>query len=329
MKKTLIVLSALLLFTGCVTKGKYTVMDAEKQKQNELKEVREITSEVFSFELPPVTSEIKAEVRTVTQEAVISVKKEITAEKNPIVVTEKSKDVQVIKPPVKIKKSRKLNYKEFGVGEKFEFAVQYLGITAATATFEIKEKVSIEGEPAYRLVSNAKVVPLLATVYRVDDTVESLIDVKGLYTRKLYKKLEEGNYRNETTQYYDQNNGLVKEGDKLYNIPEFCQDILSAFYFFRAHQLAVGRNIDVAVYADGKVNKLTASVLRKEFIRTPLGKYEAYAVRPFMNFESIFKQEGEVTVWVSVDEPHIPLMMKSKAFVGSINALLINVVVPK
>ncbi|OGF44441.1 MAG: hypothetical protein A2452_05970 [Candidatus Firestonebacteria bacterium RIFOXYC2_FULL_39_67] len=329
MKKTLLIISSVLLLFGCVTKGKYTVMDAGKQKENELKEVREITNEVFSFELPAVTSEITAEVKPVTEETKIIAKKEITAEKTPGIVQEKQKEVQVVTSTVKPKKSRKINYKEFGVGEKFEFAVQYLGITAATASFEIKEKVSIEGEPAYRLVSNAKVVPLLASVYRVDDTVESFIDVKGLYTRKLYKKIIEGNYENETTQYYDQNNGLVKEGDKLYNIPEFCQDVFSAFYFFRAHQLAVGRNIDIAVYADGKVNKLTASVLRKEKIRTPLGRYEAYAVRPFMNFESIFKQEGEVTVWVSVEEPHIPLMMKSKAFVGSINAVLINVVVPK
>src|SRR3989339_901922 len=321
MKKTLLIISSVLLLFGCVTKGKYTVMDAGKQKENELKEVREITNEVFSFELPAVTSEITAEVKPVTEETKIIAKKEITAEKTPGIVQEKQKEVQVVTSTVKPKKSRKINYKEFGVGEKFEFAVQYLGITAATASFEIKEKVSIEGEPAYRLVSNAKVVPLLASGYRGGGNAGRFFYLKKSFIKK--------NYENETTQYYDQNNGLVKEGDKLYNIPEFCQDVFSAFYFFRAHQLAVGRNIDIAVYADGKVNKLTASVLRKEKIRTPLGRYEAYAVRPFMNFESIFKQEGEVTVWVSVEEPHIPLMMKSKAFVGSINAVLINVVVPK
>ena len=328
MKKTATVFLVLaFVFTGCVTKGKYTVMEDKVQdKTEELKNMREITAERFSFELPkpkeellPVTKEVTREAAKETFVAAITVKEKI---KDTVTV------IQPVLPAVKIK-SRKVNYKEFATGEKFEFAVQYLGITAATATFEIKEKVKVEGKPAYRLVSNAKVVPVLAAVYRVDDTVESLIDIEGLYSRKLYKKLLEGNYENETTQYYDQNNGLVKEGDKLYNIPEFCQDILSAFYFFRAHQLSVGRNIDIAVYADGKVNKLTASVLRKEKIRIPLGRYEAYAVRPFMNFESIFRQEGEVTVWVSVEEPHIPLMMKSKAFVGSINAVLINAVVPK
>lgn len=326
MKKIITVLCASFIIAGCVTKGKFAVLDEKIQKENELKTHREVAGELFTFELPEVTPEMKAVIGAVTEEVLNAPEKEITRE----VKTAVKDKPAVTKAAVPgSKKSRKIPCKEFGVGEKFEFAVQYLGITAATASFEIKEKISVEGEPAYRLVSNAKVVPLFAAVYRVDDTVESYIDVKGLYTRKLYKKLIEGNYENENTQYYDQNNGLVKDGDKLYNIPEFCQDILSAFYFFRAHQLAVGRNIDIAVYADGKVNKLTVSVLRREFIRIPLGRYEAYAVRPFMNFESIFKQEGEVTVWVSVDEPHIPLMMKSKAFVGSINAVLINVVVPK
>lgn len=320
MKTTLLLISLIFLLPGCVTKGKYAFMDASRQEENELKQAREITSEVFSFEAPV----------PVQEQALSTEKKEITAEiVKQFPVGTAVKEIPAGKPASKTKKSRKIKYKEFGVGEKFEFAVQYLGITAATASFEIKEKVIIEGEPAYRLVSNAKVVPLLATVYRVDDTVESYIDVKGLYTRKLYKKLIEGNYQTETTQYYDQNNGLVKEDNKLYNIPEFCQDILSAFYFFRAHRLEVGRNIEIPVYAEGKINTLVAGVLRKEIIRTPLGKYEAYAVRPFMNFESIFKQEGEVTVWVAVEEPHIPLMMKSKAFVGSINAVLINALIPK
>ncbi len=316
-KAALAALSAgLMLVTlyGCVTKGKYTVVDNKEQEQKEeLVPMREVTAESFSFAIPEVTEALHP----------AAAEKGKAAAAGNIKVKEAKKET--VLPGIK---SRKFNYKEFGLGEKFEFAVQYLGITAATATFEIKEKVKIEGQPAYRLVSNARVVPVLAAVYRVDDTVESFIDIQGLYTRKLYKKLIEGNYESETTQYYDQNNGLVKEGGKLYNISEFCQDILSAFYFFRAHVLAVGRNIDIPVYADGNMNKLTASVLRKEIIRIPLGRYEAYAVRPFMNFESIFKQEGEVTVWVSVKEPHIPLMMKSRAFVGSINAVLINAVVP-
>ena len=322
-----ILLVMVLFFFGCVTKGKYSFIESSAQaKKDEFKNMREITAERFSFEhllqkqaILPAAPEVYLE----SPKSVFPGGKAITEEKSSPVMQNLPPD------PAPKTKSRKFKYKEFGVGEKFEFAVQYLGITAATATFEIKEKVKIEGQPAYRLVSNAKVVPLFAAVYRVDDTVESFIDIQGLYSRKLYKKLVEGNYESETTQYFDQNNGLVKEGDKLYNISEFCQDILSAFYYFRAHTLGVGRNIEIPVYAEGKVNKMTASVLRKEMVRIPLGRYEAYAVRPFMNFESIFKQEGEVTVWVSVEEPHIPLMMKSKAFVGSINAVLINAVVPK
>ena len=41
-----------------------------------------------------------------------------------------------------------------------------------------------------------------------------------------------------------------------------------------------------------------------------------------MQFESIFKQAGDVTVWVSDDKWHLPVLMKSAVAIGSINAVL-------
>ena len=63
-------------------------------------------------------------------------------------------------------------------------------------------------------------------------------------------------------------------------------------------------------------------MLRKEKITVPFGKFEAFVVKPIMDFESIFKQEGDVFVWVSTDQKHMPLMMESEAFAGIFTAVL-------
>ena len=114
-----------------------------------------------------------------------------------------------------------------------------------------------------------------------------------------------------------------------YTIADYSQDILSAFFYFRAQNIEVGKEYIIDVYADGKNNKLKVIVPGKEIIKTPLGTYEAFIVKPLLDFESIFKQEGDVTIWMTTDERHIPLLMKSKVFVSSVSAKLIDAVIPK
>ncbi|MFH1824316.1 MAG: DUF3108 domain-containing protein [Candidatus Firestonebacteria bacterium] len=304
------------LILSCVTKGKFKIME----KSVQVEEVKEV-GEVEEVEEDKEKKESKETEETTEKKEEKEIKKEV------------KKVEEVKKAKEEARKIRKIENKAFNIGEKFTFAIECLGITGGIATIEVKELVKVDGHLTYHLITTTKSLPVVSMFYRVNDVVESYIDFDGIFSRKLIKSLREGNHLSDVTLFFDQGKNIVKQVEKnkelVYNIPEYCQDILSCFYYFRAQKIEVGKDIFIDVHADGQNHKLQVKVIKKEKIKTPLGKYEAFVIKPFMQFESIFKQEGDVTLWVSADEKHLPLLMKSKVFVGSVNAKLIDAVVVK
>jgi hypothetical protein len=337
MKRAIFIIATLpILLTGCVTRGNIRGVDKDDSKVV-------VINDIPAFPAGDVTNDRQIEIITpaieTTTERVKGTpvdRKQITIEQQMITMerVRVTAERKVEKPAPIPKKTRKMENKAFAAGEKLTFALQYLGITAGTAVIDVKELVNLNGNKTYHIVTTTRSLPIFDPVAKVNDNVESFIDFDGLFSRRLIKTLQEGNYSRDVTLDYDQDRNTVREveksGEKVYNnIPDYCQDILSAFYYFRAQKVEVGKDLTVDVYADGKCHKLQVQVLRKEIVKIPLGRYEAFVVKPFMEFESVFKQEGDVTVWVSTDERHIPLLMKSRVFVSSVNAKLIDASIAK
>jgi hypothetical protein len=49
-------------------------------------------------------------------------------------------------------------------------------------------------------------------------------------------------------------------------------------------------------------------------------------LEPILKASGIFQHKGRLTVWLSTDPSHIPVMMKSSVAIGAINAVLIDIV---
>ena len=314
------------LISGCASRGKVVTVEDRAEKIVEIKEgagitVRDWTPVIAKEEAPekpaPAASapEIKTPADGVTKERAPETQKPAAA-------------------AVPAEKTRIIENKAFKPGEKLTFAISYLGLTAATAEVQIGDFVKLKGRKCYHIITKTKVVPLVAALVRVDDLVETFFDAEGIYSRRMIKSLREGNYEKDVILEFDPASRSVKEIEKsgtksFTGLPDFCHDILSAFFYFRTQELEPGKDVVLPVYADGKVNNLKVRILRKEKVRIPLGTYNAVVVAPLLDFESIFKQEGEVTIWLSDDERHIPLMMKSKVFVSTVSAKLIDAVIPE
>jgi hypothetical protein len=334
-------LSAIFFLSGCVTKGKFKIVEKPVQVEEvkEVEKVEKVGKEEEGEESKESKESKKSEESRESKESEKSEKnresKEIKESKKSKESgkSEKSKESREIEESKGTKKGRKIENKAFKVGEKFTFAIECLGITGGIATIEVKELAKIDGKLTYHIVTTTKSLPVISMFYKVDDIVESYIDYYGIFSRKLVKSLREGNHVSDVTLIFNQEKNIVKEvekdKEKVYNIPEYCQDILSCFYYFRTQRIEAGKDIFIDVHADGKNHRLQVRIVKKEKIKIPLGKYEAFVIKPFMKFESIFKQEGDVTLWVSTDEKHLPLLMKSKVFIGSVNAKLIDAVIVK
>ena len=220
--------------------------------------------------------------------------------------------------------------KAFGVGEKLTFAVKYFNVTAGFGILEVKGIEDLNGHKVYHIDATARTAPFFETFYRVKDVISSYMDVFGMFSWKYGKHLEEGGYRNNTEMTFDHEQGTAEKnnGEKC-DIPPFVQDVLSEFYYFRAvYKGDDETKIDVAS-DECKTYQVIVKKLRYEKVTVDAGEFDCVVVQPFLKFEGIWKQKGDVWIWLTNDRNLMPVLVKSQIAIGTIDAVLQDATVVK
>ena len=216
----------------------------------------------------------------------------------------------------------------FGPGERLVFSVEYGIVKAGTATLSVTGPEEYEGLQAYRIVATARSNPAFSSFFRVEDRNEALLDMVQLHTLRFHKHLEEGSYSFEETVYYDQETGCATYPDEPdpekaeVEIPAHALDVLSSLYYARTLPLEVGEVYYLDCHADNDNYPLKVTVLERETIRVPAGEFDCLVVQPELNSPGIFEHQGELYVWLTDDESHMPVLMRSAIVIGEIATLL-------
>ena len=221
----------------------------------------------------------------------------------------------------------------FKIGEKLIFDVNYGIINGGKFTMSIAEDGSISGHKCYHIRSTTKTNKFFDMFYKVRDEIDSYWDVEKLVSRKYVKKLSEGHYKqyrihhyfpeDTLTQYIKHRKGkIIKTEFKC--LPD-AQDALSIFYYIRLQDLNVGDSIYVNVTADGRNCITKVLVEEKKKLNTIFGKKECFKVHPVLEEgETIFKQTGEMYLWLTADEFKIPIKVVSEVKYGKFSFRLID-----
>jgi hypothetical protein len=225
-----------------------------------------------------------------------------------------------LRTPQDKKLRRVVSNRAFGVGERLVFSVGWEFVNAGTAVMEIPEITKLNGRKCYHIVSTAKSNKFFSVFFKVDDRVESFMDVHGLHSLRYDKRLREGKFEADVSMIFDQKNHLAiyNAGKDTFQVPAHAQDVLSAFYFVRTQELKLGQSIFVDNHTDKKNYPLEVRVLRKERVKVPAGEFDCVVVEPILQTPGIFEQRGSLTVWLTDDEVKMPVLMKSKVVIGSI-----------
>ncbi len=214
----------------------------------------------------------------------------------------------------------------FGVGERLTFDIKYGFVSAGTAVLGIPELVSERGYDCYRIVSVAESNGFISAFFPVRDVVESRLDARELVSRRFEKHLREGGYRASEEVVFDQDRHVAiypSDGDdRLVPLALDAQDILTSLYYVRMMELHVGESVYIENHADKKNYPLEIKVLRRERINVPAGRFDCLVVEPVMRVAGLFRHTGSLTVWLTDDELHVPVQMRSKVAIGSISAVL-------
>ncbi len=220
----------------------------------------------------------------------------------------------------------------FQPGEFLKYKIQYGLLNAGFATIELNEKVETH-DSLIHAVGKGWTTGVVGFLFKVEDTYESYFNQDDLKPRHFIRNIDEGGYTQDKEVFFDFEKNEAREVNhkkatkSSHFIQNDVQDILSSFYYMRSidfTQLKANDSIDVNMYFDGKMNPIKLIVLEREIIKTTFGKVKAIKIRPLVLKGRVFKDEENVTLWISDDLNKIPLKIKASLLVGSAKAELIE-----
>ena len=220
----------------------------------------------------------------------------------------------------------------FEPGERLEYVLKWSGIAAGDSVMEIVEGDYINEAFIYKVISTAKSRSFVDLIYKVRNHYETHIHPLDGLSRKYLFNMREGGKRAKKALIFDQDNHIVtrilRKNDqtqsKVYEIPESTQDNLSALYALRNESLKVGESVTYRVFESRKNWELVIDVIAAEETKVKAGTFRTVVVHPKLKFEGIFRRKGELHVYMTDDQWHIPVLMKSKVKIGSIDAELVR-----
>lgn len=221
---------------------------------------------------------------------------------------------------------RKIENKAFRKGEKLIFDVKYGFITAGVAEFSIPKITKIAGRDVYNVVFKVSSVPAFDLFYKVRDRYETFIDVEGIFPWRFEQHIREGKYSRDFSAYFDQRKGRAITTEGSYDIPRYVNDIVSAFYLARTFdysKMKINDKIYLENFYKDKVYPLEVIYRGKESVSVTAGTFNCIILEPVVKEGGLFKSEGSIIIWLTDDELKIPVKVKTKVLIGSIDAELI------
>lgn len=220
---------------------------------------------------------------------------------------------------------RKIENKAFKTGEKLTFDVKYGFVKAGVAVMSIPHNKRISGRDTYHIMFEVNSLPSFDFLFKVRDKYETYVDVEGLFPWRFEQHVREGSYSRDFSAFFDHRKLKAKTSGGEYTIPKYVNDIVSAFYLTRTFDFSkskVGDRVKLYNFFKDKVYDLDVKYLGKERISVAAGKFDCIMVEPLVLEGGLFKSEGNIIIWLTNDDLKIPVKVKTKVVIGSIDAEL-------
>jgi len=211
----------------------------------------------------------------------------------------------------------------FGVGETLEYDVRFKGglipkeIHVGNGTMEVLPMDTVRGRDTWHTVFRISGgIPM----YRVNDRYEDWLDIYSLASLRYWQDIDEGSYEPKRRYEIFPERLEYVENDKAPR-PSVANPLadISFIYLLRTIPLRVGLDTSFSNYFMADRNPVHLKVVRRDTIEIRGDHYATIVVQPTFVSKGLFAEGGHAEVWLSDDENHILLQMKSKVKFGSLN----------
>jgi len=217
----------------------------------------------------------------------------------------------------------------FPAKQTLNYAVDWRVFPAGVASFHQEA----DGDMQHVSVT-ADTVGAVNLLFRVTDRFQSSFNRGTGCSAGFSKQVIEGrrqvnsdlkfNYAESKALFTEKNliSGINKHQET--SIPPCVTDSLSAIFYAASQPMTVGQSFEFPLGDATKTVKVTMRVEGHEEIKTPAGTFQTLRVEPTAD-AGVVKNRGNIWIWYTDDDRHIPVQMRARLFWGTITFRLISI----
>ena len=202
------------------------------------------------------------------------------------------------------------------------YAVDWRVFPAGTAVLHFEANGNQE-----RISANADTIGAINLLFHVGDRFQSTFDRDKGCTDEFDKQTVEGRRQINSTLKLDyaQGKSILDEKNMVTgqtkhveaSVPGCMTDLLSGIYYASSQPMDVGKTFVIPVVDALHTVPVTMKVEGREEIKTTLGTFKTIRVQPTAD-AGVVKNRGNIWIWYTDDDRHLPVQMRARLFWGTI-----------
>jgi Protein of unknown function (DUF3108) len=202
------------------------------------------------------------------------------------------------------------------------YLVDWRVFSVATATVHFEADGNRE-----RLTTTAETSGAINMLFHLSDHFQTTFDREKGCTYEFDKQTVEGRRQTNSTLRldYSQNKSILDEKNLVNGqtkhvetpVPGCLTDLLTGMFYTASQPLEVGKSFVVPVADAQRTVPVTMKVEGREEIKTTLGTFKTIRVQPTAD-AGVVKNRGNIWIWYTDDDRHLPVQMRARSFWGTI-----------
>lgn len=212
----------------------------------------------------------------------------------------------------------------FQAGEKYEYRVKFGFVNIGSANVTVNDRIyTINNRPCYRISVFGRTTGI-TDVFKVRNSYLSYVDTLAIVPHQFVYNAREGDYKREQTIYFNQLRSKAtivdKDEKENFNLPKYCQDVVSGYYFLRTlpfEKMRTGEVVEAPMLFAGELYNLKVKYKGRKTINTKFGKINVFEIDPILPPNDLFSGSEAIKVYVSDDKNRVPIEIYVDFKVGS------------
>lgn len=184
-----------------------------------------------------------------------------------------------------------------------------------------------------RLTADANTIGAINLLFHASDHFQSVYDREKGCTYEFDKQTVEGRRQVNASLRLDyvQQKSILDEKNLIAGqskhvespIPGCMTDLLTGLFYASSQPMEIGHNFVIPVVDAMHNVPVTMKVEAREVVKTPLGTFKTIRVQPTAD-AGVVKNRGNIWIWYTDDERHLPVQMRARLFWGTITFRLVG-----